>query len=476
MGGKKSSFRMENEVNGYGNTTYVKAKTQGVHPPLSQENVQLTPDFGKFILTVLGANPTVIIPANADPAFLSMLGAMASANQAIINKDQAGNYNVTFYLSEQSLTNGSYLQAMQTSSNVNKSNIGVVGKWELDGSRWRYYLNGYVKSQWVKYKDRWYYLDQNGYMALGWQTIGGKKYYLKSKKSKGLEAGGYMVTGWEKIDGTWYYFRSSGELLTNNWKQGKDGKWYFCGKNGAMATSKIVDWKGKKYFVDDDGVMAVNKTITDPDTGKTYEADDKGVLTEVAGSGREYTFPDTIKGKLNGVNKELYPNNKWFSYQCTTKGTAKDTNGRYKIVVGPKILDLNYPDEGKLWAEDFGVESLNVRIDVVLENKLSGNTKTIECVAVGLKAHTYNIHPDKTKGHKHKIFNYNKNITASFQVENGLLQTGIAYPNCSNAQKDKDYDGPIAIAHMNGSPVEFYGSSIDFNANDYKLVKLIVLE
>lgn len=281
MGGKKSSFRMENEVNGYGNTTYVKAKTQGVHPPLSQENVQLTPDFGKFILTVLGANPTVIIPANADPAFLSMLGAMASANQAIINKDQAGNYNVTFHLSEQSLTNGSYLQAMQTSSNVNKSNIGVVGKWELDGSRWRYYLNGYVKSQWVKYKDRWYYLDQNGYMALGWQTIGGKKYYLKSKKSKGLEAGGYMVTGWEKIDGTWYYFRSSGELLTNNWKQGKDGKWYFCGKNGAMATSKIVDWKGKKYFVDDDGVMAVNRTITDPETGSSYEANENGVLTQV---------------------------------------------------------------------------------------------------------------------------------------------------------------------------------------------------
>lgn len=37
------------------------------------------------------------------------------------------------------------------------------------------------------------------------------------------------------------YLRNSGELLTNNWKQGKDGKWYFCGKNGNMATSKIID-------------------------------------------------------------------------------------------------------------------------------------------------------------------------------------------------------------------------------------------
>lgn len=54
------------------------------------------------------------------------------------------------------------------------------------------------------------------------------------------------------------------------------------------------------------------------------------------------------------------------------------------------------------------------------------------------------------------------------------MQTGIAYPNCSNAQKDKEYDGPIAIDHMNGSPVEFHGSSIDFNTNDYKLVKLVV--
>ncbi|MDR1550298.1 MAG: hypothetical protein LBT06_17170 [Hungatella sp.] len=418
----------------------------------------------------------LMIPANADPALLSMLGAMSSVNQAIITKDPAGNYMVSFHMSEQSLTNGSYLQAMQTAMNVSNSNMGVKGKWELDGSRWRYYQNGYVKNQWVMDKNCWYYLDSAGYMVLGWKTVGGKTYYLKSKKSKGQETGGYMVTGWQKIDEKWYYFRSSGEMLKKDWRAGEDGKWYYCGVDGKMVTSKIIDWKGKKYFVDEDGAMAVNRAITDPETGKTYEADENGVLNEVAGNGREYTFPDTIKGKLNGVDKKLYPNVKWFSYQCTTTGTAKDANGRYKIVVGPKILDSNYPDGGRLWTEDFGVKSLNVRIDVVLKNELSGNTKTIECVAVGLKAHTYNIHPDKTKGHKHKIFNYNKNITASYEVENGLLQTGIAYPNCSNAQQDKEYDGPIAVDHMNGSPVEFYGSSIDFKANDYKLVKIIVLE
>ncbi|MDF2888561.1 MAG: cell wall hydrolase [Lacrimispora sp.] len=474
MGGKKSSFRMENEVNGYGNTTYVKARTQGVHLPLSQENVQLTPDFGKFILTVLGANPTVIIPANADPDFLSMLGAMSSANQAIINKDQAGNYNVTFHLSEQSLTNGSYLQAMQTSSNVNKSNIGVVGKWELDGSRWRYYLNGYVKGQWVNYKDRWYYLDQNGYMALGWQTIGGKKYYLKSKKSKGLEAGGYMVTGWDKIDGTWYYFRSSGELLTNNWKQGKDGKWYFCGKNGAMATSKIIDWKGKKYFVDDDGVMAVNRTITDPETGKKYKAGADGVL-----EGEEtimindwligHSKPSRKGGRKAKAAKGVKKFIDWYAYENLTKlnkyviyefpglkamqGGDKeliDEEGYYWIAAGPKIINASYSDDGDLRVGGKGNKRLEMGkyADVVIKRRDEPEVY-LYCRIGEVRAHTW-----IDKGNK----------------ENGLSQTGYPYPNNASGEKPNPDSA-------DGSTVEFMGmKGNNGTLSEYKLVKIVVFD
>lgn len=211
---------------------------------------------------------------------------------------------------------------------------------------------------------------------------------------------------------------------------------------------------------------------------QTNHFNEDGEMVSDEGSSKgEITFPDKVKGKLNGVDKTLYPNSNWFSFQSSTSGEALE-GGRHKIVMGPKILNPSYPDNGKLWAEDFGIEKLNVKIDIVLKHKADTTApeKILKCVAVGLRAHTYNLHPDKIPGQEHKLFNYNKNITASFEVVNGLLQTGIAYPNSWNAQQDKEYDGPIAVDHMNGSPVEFYGTSMGFAGNDYKLVKLIVLD
>lgn len=306
----------------------------------------------------------------------------------------------------------------------------------------------------MNYKDRWYYLDKNGYMALGWQIIGGKKYYLKSKKTKGLETGGYMVTGWEKIDGKWYYFRSSGELLTNNWKQGKDGKWYFCGKNGAMATSKIIDWKGKKYFVDDDGVMAVNRTITDPETGKKYKAGADGVLEGeetiminnwlIGHSNPSRKGGSTAKAaKLPDIFKDWYAYenqlsiNKYvladFPKLKAIQGSDDeliDEGGYYWIATGPKIINPLYPDDGNLTVGGKGNKRLEMGkyADVVI--KREGEPEVYLYCRIGeVKAHTW-----ISKGNK----------------ENGLSQTGYPYPNNASGEKP-DTKG------ANGNTVEFMG-------------------
>ena len=165
------------------------------------------------------------------------------------------------------------------------------------------------------------------------------------------------------------------------------------------------------------------------------------------------------------------------------RGTVKIENGKYyKIVVGPKILDPNCDDAARLQADDYGGQIYR-RIDVELEKKPDFKTNnesedhlTLECVACGVKAHTYNIHPDTTPEHAHKIFEYNKNITASFDIENGFVQTGIAYPNSWNAQNDSPTDGPIAADYMDGSVIEFWGNSVDFSPREYKLVGIIVLD
>lgn len=207
------------------------------------------------------------------------------------------------------------------------------------------------------------------------------------------------------------------------------------------------------------------------------------LIEEVPERGTAITFPNVILGTWNGQECILEPNDRWCSYQNRGSGVVKVENGRYyKIVVGPKILDPAYDDAGRLQMDDFGGQ-INKRIDVELEKKPDYKTNNesedhliLECVACGVKAHTYNIHPDKTQGHEHRIFEYNKNITAEFYIENGYIQTGIAYPNSSNAQKNDPTDGPIAPDHIDSSVIEFWGNSVDFSPKEYRLVRIIILD
>ncbi|MFA9464176.1 MAG: hypothetical protein ACERKN_07755 [Velocimicrobium sp.] len=75
-----------------------------------------------------------------------------------------------------------------------------------------------------------------------------------------------------------------------------------------------------------------------------------------------------------------------------------------------------------------------------------------------IKAHSYNEYKDN-------------NNTASFDTENGLIQTGIAYPNSWNAK----HGSAFASENIDGSVIEFAGHSTgDFNPNDYKLIEIHV--
>lgn len=111
MGKKKSSFHMSDEFNGYGGTRYLKGKNPRINPPLSQENIRLSPDFGNYLIKMLGSIPVIINPANINPVLLTLLGAMASVNQIIITKDPVtGNYVFKFnVINRHDLTDGSYL-------------------------------------------------------------------------------------------------------------------------------------------------------------------------------------------------------------------------------------------------------------------------------------------------------------------------------------------------------------------------------
>lgn len=128
-------------------------------------------------------------------------------------------------------------------------------------------------------------------------------------------------------------------------------------------------------------------------------------------------------------------------------------------------MDPNYSDQGKIWAEDF---DLPVRINIVLEHKETGLQQTLECITYkGGKAHTYNKYPDSHPNNKWSI-----NATASFDIDSGLLQTGIAYPNSSN----NDFELQFASDHIDSSSIEFVGKDLDFDPKYYRLIQIIVID
>lgn len=163
--------------------------------------------------------------------------------------------------------------------------MGMPAQWMPEGDKWRYWDGGkFVIADWVQSKGYWYYMGEDGNMVTGWKTLDGITYYFKTKAEDTKNDGhyGHMIADrWCKIDEKWHYFDS----------------------NGAMVTSKVIPWKGKKYYVGDDGVMAENEDVTDKDTGTEYWADANGVLGDNGGYGNyteeDYNYLVALGGENN---------------------------------------------------------------------------------------------------------------------------------------------------------------------------------
>lgn len=75
--------------------------------------------------------------------------------------------------------------------------------------------------------------------------------YIESEVRKRLN----MKNGWLKEDGKWYFYKNN-KKLKNAWAQDKAGLWYWLGEDGAMVTSRLIEWKGNQYYLNSSGVMA----------------------------------------------------------------------------------------------------------------------------------------------------------------------------------------------------------------------------
>lgn len=131
---------------------------------------------------------------------------------------------------------------------VNKYINVLESTWKNNGSKWQLFNNNkLVKNKWA-YKDiinnrKWYMLDSNGDMRVGWfKTDSGKWYFFDTDKN---ENEGIMQTGWR-------------------WIKSEDSKmrcYYFSEKNetvGILLVDTIIDGK---YTVDKDGAWTVDGVV-----------------------------------------------------------------------------------------------------------------------------------------------------------------------------------------------------------------------
>lgn len=104
----------------------------------------------------------------------------------------------------------------------NGSGVMVTG-WFQNGN-WYYYNKGgngvpegaLIKSKWINTDEHWFYVDGEGRMLTGMQTINGREYYLTAAgDSFGLPLGAMVTNRWVTVGTTRRYYGPDGVLVTS---------------------------------------------------------------------------------------------------------------------------------------------------------------------------------------------------------------------------------------------------------------------
>ena len=288
------------------------------------------------------------------------------------------------------------------------------------------------------------------------------EYYDKETATVYLRARYYNPSTGRFISRDSYAGRRSDPLSLNLYTYCRNNPIRFIDPSGHITVNSQWDWayyvaKGDINYEYDGGNGEVAQRAQNILTYSRASADEKVKMKK--GTPREIEVPKSVKGTVNGENITLKTQENWFAFQGTEDSIDAET-GYFRIVVGPKVLDSNYSDEGRILGDDF---EFPVSIDITLVNKKTNKQEVFPCITrSGAKAHTYSYY-NAEDGY------------AEFDIDNGLIQTGIAYPNSTNVE----WEGAFFPGNIDGSSIEFAGNKSDlgdFDPNDYKLVKITVYD
>ena len=129
----------------------------------------------------------------------------------------------------------------------------AIGWSEIAGRYYFFKGNGaMLESQWKKWRNRWFYLQDSGEMATKWKFLNDSWYFFNIY--------GQMETGWASSDGQWYYLSKDGDMQ-KGWKW-IDKAWYYFAELGEMKTGWIED-QDNWYYLDSEGKMKTGELQLD---------------------------------------------------------------------------------------------------------------------------------------------------------------------------------------------------------------------
>lgn len=106
----KSSFHIGDEFNGKGEKVYLKASKHNAFEPPKCQRVKPTPQFTSVVQKAVGAMPSMNSANENNSLLAKATGAVASVGRVAVTKDEKKvEYVVSFKVSKEQLTTGSYL-------------------------------------------------------------------------------------------------------------------------------------------------------------------------------------------------------------------------------------------------------------------------------------------------------------------------------------------------------------------------------
>lgn len=431
MGKKKSSFQMGNQFNGYGDTVYIKADPVTV-PPVSQDNVTLTPDYSQYALYAAGGNPTALGAESTNETTRMMVGAISSLNQVTVTKSSSNSgYSASFSVSSDGFITNSYATNVPSNEAVTKSYSKFFAV---------------VPKKLIVRRARTTKQDANFILA---QIESGKEVKVVTE-GKGNRRN-YVFASAEDDSNDYRWIKVTC-MPDKEYKQEGDGD----GEVEGWVPRVLIREDGKRTlrFNELYNFSKVNMYCKYKNTQKNKDEDKLGEFMEVVNS-----FADW--GLLGSG-----------SYS----GPVGKTDGKWNVAVAPLIIDWEYPPAGKVEADDIKGFSKIIKVFLTIKDDKKSADKsseqTIECYVKDLKAHSFNQYPypdDVLVKEGRDEGEYTSELVeeAWANVFQGFIQTGIKYPNVTGKKRLV-----VADENMDGSIIEFCGSTIEglgFDMKDYEL-------